>query len=439
MYLPLTAASNNVTVVALPGMGGTAWSFPSSLFTAMRSAGCTVIAITYGPVMSSIPAMAEGVWATLERASCSSTSSCGVSCGPAVGNLVLMGYSMGGFVAQAMLRCLQARTRPGTVIGVILLASAAPEITLSTAAHMMRSMKRGSAATSTTTSRHDDEDDTSSSSTHRRDAPRSASTSVLEGTGPGPARLFNLPSVRLQHAAPACHAESAAVYVSKPVFTRPTPLKSIQMVFPIDELGTELSEVCETSNAMHNATSSMHSFAAMETDERCRDNVAHIERHANEMRQFALISDAQWSQEVYAIMHYALTNGASTTKLAWAKADAWYRSHPIPVLIIHGDADRVIPYSSTASLRRAMSYVGPVTVQRLRGDGHGFVLYDAQACGERMATWMNVHKLSSPHPAAGPAVRSGLPASPRRVPHAELAKLPVTMDLGTLTIIGSAR
>ncbi len=424
LYLPLCAHANNVTVVALPGMGGTAWSFPTALFETMRRAGCTVLAVTYGPITSSIPAIAAGVWRTVHAAA--------VAGGFSVGNIVLMGYSMGGFVAQAMLaapvpaelllpsrgnvaavvgeatsaaaHCMQTQSMPlrSPVIGVVMLASAAPEITLDVARHMMRAVskdkdviaggvKHASCASFSSTASSLSESDREGYAVRRTHGP---GVGIGKGVGKGPAWMINVPETRsAPSGAPDLGWASSGtmtttfVGVPAPVFARPTPAASLHMVLPFE--GDAAAFLLEP--------------------EACKA----VGRAASSMRQFALISDEQWSQEMYAIMHFALSDGAlpcghasDFRRDASVCAQHVRAAQPsIPVLILHGDADRVIPWTASQTLRRVLSAYGRVTVQRLRGHSHGFVLYDADACGDRVTAWMKKSGLLSYHSPASPATR----------------------------------
>lgn len=102
---PPTCGRSAVTLVALPGLGGNANSFPCRMFTALRAMGTQVYAMSYGTGVDSIPEMARNQWLNL--------NGLGVC-----GNVVLLGYSMGGFVAQEMVK-----QEPSRVIGLVLLST----------------------------------------------------------------------------------------------------------------------------------------------------------------------------------------------------------------------------------------------------------------------------------------------------------------------------
>lgn len=104
---PTCPVGNGVTLVALPGWGASQWSFPCRLFSVPRTLGCRVLVMSYGSALSSIEDMAAHVWAQLRalHADC---------------NIVLCGYSMGGFVAQAMMLAPWAQS---AVRGMVLIAT----------------------------------------------------------------------------------------------------------------------------------------------------------------------------------------------------------------------------------------------------------------------------------------------------------------------------
>lgn len=108
MYEP-TCGRAGLTLVALPGLGGNAWSFPEPLFDGVRSVGVTVVCMSYGSDVTTVQEMASTSWEKLQDI--------GVPLGP--GSVVLLGYSMGGFVAQAMIV-----KRRSWVAGAVFLATA---------------------------------------------------------------------------------------------------------------------------------------------------------------------------------------------------------------------------------------------------------------------------------------------------------------------------
>jgi pimeloyl-ACP methyl ester carboxylesterase len=98
---PVPAAST--VLIALPGLGGTGFSFPPAAFAPLRDV--TVFFADYGNAVDSVPAMAHAIWMAVLAA--------GIDCA-----VVLLGYSMGGFVAQSMY--LQA---PSRVAGLVFLST----------------------------------------------------------------------------------------------------------------------------------------------------------------------------------------------------------------------------------------------------------------------------------------------------------------------------
>ena len=93
-------------LVALPGLGGNALSIPDAVFENTLEDGIRVFVATYDvSSVHSMDAMGNAVWRAIMDAGIDTP-------------VVLLGYSMGGFVAQAMYA--QAPTR---VAGIVLLAS----------------------------------------------------------------------------------------------------------------------------------------------------------------------------------------------------------------------------------------------------------------------------------------------------------------------------
>jgi pimeloyl-ACP methyl ester carboxylesterase len=104
-----------VTFLLLPGLGSNGLVFPTAFMQALLQLPgvARVVAVTYALPFPSIDGAAEAVWASVPF----------VVSGPA--SIVLVGYSMGGFVAQAMAANppLPALHRL-TVAGVVLLSTA---------------------------------------------------------------------------------------------------------------------------------------------------------------------------------------------------------------------------------------------------------------------------------------------------------------------------
>jgi hypothetical protein len=96
------------TLVALPGLGRNALSYPPCVFQPVLQTGVRVAIANYGSDIGSMDDMARHVWRALDDAALA-------------GPFVLLGYSMGGFVAQTMYA-----QEPGRVYGVALCATAAP-------------------------------------------------------------------------------------------------------------------------------------------------------------------------------------------------------------------------------------------------------------------------------------------------------------------------
>jgi pimeloyl-ACP methyl ester carboxylesterase len=102
-------------VVALPGLGETATTFPPALFAPLQAHGLTCVAVTYGPAsVKSVPAMAADTWAGIRSLF-----------GDIPVPVVLMGWSLGGFVAQTMTR---NNPGPDVVVGVVLAATGCGKI-----------------------------------------------------------------------------------------------------------------------------------------------------------------------------------------------------------------------------------------------------------------------------------------------------------------------
>ena len=91
--------------VALPGLNCNSYSYPPSLFKPLREGGMTVYLMEYGPHVNTIGDMATYIWTCLENME-------------ATFPVVLLGLSMGGFVAQAMYR-----QKPSLVTGIIFLST----------------------------------------------------------------------------------------------------------------------------------------------------------------------------------------------------------------------------------------------------------------------------------------------------------------------------
>lgn len=89
-------------IVLLPGLGMQACGWPPTLIEHFQRAGYTVVMPSYPPSASSIDAFSLGVWARL----------------PPKIPVTLLGYSMGGFVAQAM-----AAAHPDRVKNLVLVAT----------------------------------------------------------------------------------------------------------------------------------------------------------------------------------------------------------------------------------------------------------------------------------------------------------------------------
>ena len=103
--LPLNTScgdGDTAVLIALPGLGGTALSFPP---TAFQGEEAQVYAADYGEHVDSIPAMAHAAWTAV--------LSSGID-----RQVYLLGYSMGGFVAQSMY--LMA---PSRVAGIVFLST----------------------------------------------------------------------------------------------------------------------------------------------------------------------------------------------------------------------------------------------------------------------------------------------------------------------------
>lgn len=109
----------SVIVVLLPGLGGNGLSFPTTFVSGvMRATGAHMgVRVTYGlPVLDSAQGTAAQVWRALADAPL------GLPEHPPPAVLVL-GYSMGGFVAQCMTQAVPLRFR---LQGLILVSTAMP-------------------------------------------------------------------------------------------------------------------------------------------------------------------------------------------------------------------------------------------------------------------------------------------------------------------------
>jgi len=99
-----------VTLVALPGLGRNARSFPPTALSSVKSCSVRILCADYGNATHSIQAMAYRVWEDLDHADL-------------LQPVVLMGYSMGGFVAQCMYSQQPARVR-----GIAFVSTTAPTV-----------------------------------------------------------------------------------------------------------------------------------------------------------------------------------------------------------------------------------------------------------------------------------------------------------------------
>jgi pimeloyl-ACP methyl ester carboxylesterase len=112
--------AHGLTVVLLPGLGGNALTFPTQLMDAVGAAtdAALVLSVTYGfPFGPTMEDTADSVWAALRGLPLVAPLL------PLPSRVLLLGYSMGGFVAQAM-----AARAPAWVAlqGLVLVASAVP-------------------------------------------------------------------------------------------------------------------------------------------------------------------------------------------------------------------------------------------------------------------------------------------------------------------------
>ncbi len=97
-------------LVALPGLGSSALGFPQAVFSRLTAIGVTCYAASYGTAVDSIEDMAKAVFRGIDAFV------------PPDAPLVIMGYSMGGFVAQAMMNI-----DPSRIAGVVLVATTCAE------------------------------------------------------------------------------------------------------------------------------------------------------------------------------------------------------------------------------------------------------------------------------------------------------------------------
>ena len=115
------AAAHDLGVVLLPGLGGNGLCFPKPFVAGvLQAVGATMgIAVTYGlPVPRTMDGVAKAVWEALAAA----------PLGTALPRrVILLGYSMGGFVAQCMAHMASSCLPHGCALaGVVLLSSAFP-------------------------------------------------------------------------------------------------------------------------------------------------------------------------------------------------------------------------------------------------------------------------------------------------------------------------
>ena len=99
--------NRKTVLIALPGLGGTASSFPINAFRAIADAGVLVYLADYNSHVESINMMAAYIWEAYNATPVSTV------------HPILLGYSMGGFVAQSMYAQQLDRVK-----GMILLSTA---------------------------------------------------------------------------------------------------------------------------------------------------------------------------------------------------------------------------------------------------------------------------------------------------------------------------
>ena len=279
---------SGVVLVALPGLGGVADSFPPSLFKETRALGVPVVAVCYpSDSVGTIAAMASAVWQTL--------FAMGVC-----GNVVLLGYSMGGFVAQNMVE-----QQPSRVAGVVLVATACSDgADLVIGRRVMASALRTGFAGAATTG----------------------------AAGP------RLTQQRIP----------------------------LDLLFPAEYLE--------------------------------RHDSAFIRDHVLPEKGDPVMPDAVWLQQLFAVLQFVVRTH-SCARLA---------DITVPVLIIHGAHDAVLPIDNArqlvGSLRRA-----PITTRIVRDAGHGVLYQQPGAVGSDVAAWLHGRVL--------PLTRTGTQASgPPRCP-----------------------
>ncbi len=99
------------TLVCLPGMGRTAESFQPGWFDELARCGVRVLAVTYASgALENMDDLAASTWTALDAYGVRQP-------------LVLLGYSMGGFVAEAMVY-----QRPDDVSGLVLISTSVPNL-----------------------------------------------------------------------------------------------------------------------------------------------------------------------------------------------------------------------------------------------------------------------------------------------------------------------
>jgi acetyl esterase/lipase len=86
---------------------------------------------------------------------------------------------------------------------------------------------------------------------------------------------------------------------------------------------------------------------------------------------------------------------------AWASANPVERAGlrpEVPVLLLHGDADDVVPVAFTSQFAQALDGAGhPTTVQVVPGADH-LSIYRAEVAGERVARWLLALAPAGPEP-----------------------------------------